>query len=471
MRQFRGSEAGMGERGADRGCAEYRRLTRRAALTTVGSGILGLSLADLLRAEAAQASPRREMSCILVWLRGGPSSIDMWDLKPNAPAEVRGEFKPIPTNVAGLQVSEHLPLCAKIADKYCLVRSVTHPREDHEGGSHAMATGWNTWPQQTYPMYGTVVQRVQGYRGSLPPHVHLPEPPQEYSGAKHPLAKQDLPFTISVLNDLDLRVKDVTPPAALTQDRLLRRRDLLASTGLRAEPLAEAAALAHANDVFYQRAFDLLGASSTRAAFDVTREPAKLRERYGRGETAKQIVAQGDQGDVAPNEFNRSIVGQGMLLARRLVERGVRFVTVVGRGWDTHADNFGRLKSQLLPHLDRGIYGLLTDLEERGMLDTTLVVVSGDFNRTPKINKDAGRDHWGYVQTLFLAGGGIPGGTVIGASDEQCAYPADRPYTPADVAATIYRKLGIDPETLIQTFDGRPIRIVPEGGTAIRELV
>src|SRR5205807_2734128 len=182
----------------DRGCREYqwigRRVDRRAVVQAGFLGGVGLSLADLLRLEAASAAPKREVSCVLLWLRGGPSSIDMWDMKPDAPVEVRGEFKPIKTNVPGIEISEHLPLCAKIADRYCLVRSVTHPRDDHEGGSHAMATGWNTWPTQTYPMYGTVVQKLLGYRGALPPHVHLPEPPQAYSGGLHYLSHHDLPF-------------------------------------------------------------------------------------------------------------------------------------------------------------------------------------------------------------------------------------------------------------------------------------
>jgi len=469
----------MGRPDPDRGCAEYQRLSRRQTLTAGACGVLGLTLADLLQLEAAQAarSPNAQSpapnarSCILLWLRGGPSSIDMWDLKPDAPAEIRGEFKPIRTNVRGIEISEHLPLCAKVADKFCLVRSVTHPREDHEGGSHVMASGWNTWPQQTYPMYGTVAQKVLGYRGVMPPHIHLPEPPQEYSGGKHHLSNQDFPFVVNVQQDLDMKVRDVSAADGLTPDRFSRRQHLLAAGGLHSGPLAAGAPTARANDVFYQRAFDMLTSRQTRDAFDVTREPSKLRDLYGRGELAKEVIAQGNAGDVAPNEFNRSIVGQSLLMARRLVEAGVRFVTVVGRGWDTHGDNFNRLKNQLLPHVDRAVSALLTDLADRGLLDTTLVVVTGDFNRTPKINRDAGRDHWGYVQTVFLAGGGVPGGTVLGASDAQCAYPADRPLTPADLAATLYAKLGIDPETEIHALDGRPFRIVPDGGTKIRELI
>jgi uncharacterized protein (DUF1501 family) len=183
------------------------------------------------------------------------------------------------------------------------------------------------------------------------------------------------------------------------------------------------------------------------------------------------VVAQGNAGDVAPNEYNRSVVGQGLLMARRLVEAGVRFVTVVGRGWDTHADNFHKLKDDLLPYFDRALHALLTDLDERGMLDTTLVVVTGDFNRTPKINRDAGRDHWGYVQTVLLAGGGIRGGTVIGASDAQCAYPADRPINPEDVAASLYHRFGIHPETEIHAPDGRPFRVLPDGAKPVPELI
>src|SRR3954454_9630969 len=189
--------------GWDSGCAGYRRVPRRDLLRAGTLSALGLALPDLWRLEAAGASTPREMSCIMIWLRGGPSAVDMWDLKPDAPAEIRGPFRPIATNVAGIRISEHLPLCAKIADKYVLVRSVTHDRSDHEGGSHYMATGWDTFPRQKYPMYGTVVQKRLGYRSSLPPHVHLPEPPQPYTGGEHYLAPQDLPFLVSCMNDLD----------------------------------------------------------------------------------------------------------------------------------------------------------------------------------------------------------------------------------------------------------------------------
>lgn len=428
------------------------------------SGI-GLSLADVLRAEAA--SGRRQTSCILVWLRGGPSSIDMWDLKPEAPPEIRGQFRPIETNVPGIRISEHLPLLARQARRFCLVRSVTHPRDDHEGGSHYNATGWNTWPAVPYPMCGTVVQKRLGYSGTLPPHVHLPEPPQPYSGGRQHLPHQDLPFMVSCMNDLDLRVRDVGRAADLDSVRLDRRRRLLdppADRGVAGDPTA-------GTDEFYRRAFEILSTAATGAAFDISREPAALRDRYGRGMLAAEVVAQGNAGDVAPNDFNRSIIGQGLLMARRLVEAGVRFVTVVGRGWDTHADNFNRLKTQLLPPLDRGLSALLTDLDDRGLLESTLVVVTGDFNRTPRVNKDAGRDHWGHVQTLFLAGGGIPGGTVIGASDEQCAYPSEHPITPEEIAATIFHRFGIRPEHEVTAMDGRPFRVLPEGAAPIRELV
>ena len=450
----------------DQGCSEYNRVPRRRVLT---AGLLGagLTLPDLLRLEAAQAAPRQEMNCILVWLRGGPSSIDMWDMKPDAPADIRGPFKPISTNLAGLQVCEHLPLLAKIADKYALVRSITHPRDDHEGGSHVMSSGWDTWPTQRYPMLGSLVQKLRGYRGAAPPHVHLPEPPQEYTGGKSYLSQQDLGFVVSCQNDLDMRVKDVAAPEGLTALRLARRHALLTGTGH--ADLADAQV--RDNDVYYQRAFEMLSGNGIRAAFDITREPVHIRDRYGRGILAKDIVAQGNAGDVAPNDYNRSIIGQSLLMARRLIEAGSRFVTVVGRGWDTHADNFNRLQRDLLPYLDRAVHGLITDLEDRGMLDTTLVVVTGDFNRTPKINKDAGRDHWGHVQTVFLAGGGVRGGTVLGASDEQCAYPADAPYTPADFAATVLHRFGIQPETEIHAPDGRPYRVLPDGAQPIRALI
>ncbi len=454
----------------DDGCAEYRRLgtdpRRRQVLRTGACGLLGLGLADLLRLEAAHSAPAR-MNCILLWLRGGPSSIDMWDLKPEAPPEIRGEFRPIETSVSGIRFSEHLPRLAKLAHRSCLIRSITHPRDDHEGGSHVMATGWNTWPQQTYPMYGAVVQKVLGFASSLPPHIHLPEPPQPYSGGMHYLPRSDFPFTISCMNDPDLRVRDASI-SSLSPDRVGRRRGLLAKTSERRSSDAE---VVRTSDTFMERAFDLLTASAARSALDLTREPDKVRDRYGRARLEANVVAQGDAGDVAPNEYNRSVVGQALLMARRLIDGGTRFVTVVGRGWDTHADNFGRLKNQLLPFVDQGVSALVEDLHDRGMLDDTLVIVTGDFNRTPRINKDAGRDHWGHVQTVFLAGGGVPAGTVIGASDEQCAYPAEQPYTPGDLAATIYRKLGIPLQTELHAWDNRPFRLLPENARPISELL
>ncbi|HTE18088.1 MAG TPA: DUF1501 domain-containing protein, partial [Armatimonadota bacterium] len=350
----------------DRGCADYQRqsrASRRNVLTAGALGAVGLSLPDLLRVEAAAAAPKREMSCIFLWLRGGPSAIDMWDMKPEAPAEVRGPFKPIRTNVAGIQVSEHLPLCAKIADKYTLVRAVTHPSDDHELASHINSTGWGTWPAQPYPMFGTVVQKLLGYQSAVPPHVHLPEPPQTSTGGRHYLAQQDLPFTISCVDDLDLKVRDVSPAAGVDRGRFNRRRQLLAGAERESASL-RAARETQANDVFYQRAFEMLTAPAVRSAFDLTQEPGPVRDRYGRGVLAPEVVAQGNAGDVAPNDYNRTIIGQSLLMARRLVEAGTRFVTVIGRGWDTHADNFNRLEKQLLPPLDRALSALLTDLEE-----------------------------------------------------------------------------------------------------------
>ncbi len=442
---------------------------RRSVVTAGVLGLSGFQLADLLRAEAAAPGATRGMSCILVWLRGGPSSIDMWDLKPDAPAEIRGEFRPIRTVVPGIEISDQLPLCARQMDKLCLVRSVTHPRDDHEGGAHVNSTGWNTWGAQPYPIYGTIVQKMLGHGAALPPHVHLPEVPPPWSGGEHYLSQKDLPFSLHTYNDPDLRFRDMAPEPALPDSRLTRRRHLARAVGTR---LADAGDAVRTSDAHYQRAFDLLTGPAARAAFDLTREPAPVRARYGFPLLGKDPVANtaGNQG-FTPNEFNRSILGQGLLMARRLVEAGVRFVTVVGRGWDTHDDNFGRLKDTLLPPLDRGLSALMQDLHDRGLLATTLVVVTGDFNRTPKINPQAGRDHWGRVQTIVMAGAGIPGGTVLGASDAECAYPAERPLRPDEVAATIYHRFGVRPDSELIGIDGRPFRVLPEGAAPIRELM
>ncbi len=442
------------------GCPGYHRQADRREFLQVGAlGPLGLTMSGLLQARATAAAqgvaaPKREVSCIMIWLRGGPSSIDMWDLKPGAPDTHRGEFKPISTNVPGIQISDQLPLTAQQADKFCLVRSVTHPRNDHEGGSHYMATGWNTFPVEKYPSYGCVTAHQLGPRGALPAHVHLPEGAL-YTGPGY-LGSAHEPFTITTDRNPDLPSRDLQEHAVLLA-RMERRRTLRQSVDDLFRQ-ADVANEARSVGKFYRDAYSILASPATRAAFDLTKESPAVRARYGMPKPLDNIVLQNGN-DISPNDFNRTIIGQGMLLARRLIESGVRFVTVVGRGWDTHDNNFNRLRD-LLPPLDRGLAALLADLKERGLLDTTLVMVTGDFNRTPRINPAAGRDHWGHVQTVWLAGGGIRGGAVFGASDAKGEFPSDQPVRPEQIAALLFRQLGINTSSVLASPDGRPHALV-----------
>ncbi len=329
------------------------------------------------KADASASGPRRPTSGILVWLGGGPSALDMWDPKPLAPSEVRGPFQAIDTKVPGIQISEHLPRCASIADKFCLVRSLTHAREDHEGASHINSTGWDTWPAQSRDSIGKTLGYLRQAPGALPFYVRLPAVPAQtrFDGEQLPM------------------------PHAL-------------------------------------------------------------------GRTGTFSVDEGRGGSARCDQLESLLVS-----ARKLVAGGVRFVTVATEGWDNHTDHFSRLKQDLLPSLDRALYRLLTDLDDRGMLETTLVVVTGEFSRSPQINRDGGRDHWSPVQSVLLAGGGIPGGTVLGASDEHGAFPAERPIDPQDLAATLYHRFGVSPDAEFVSPEGLRLQVLPEGAQPIRELI
>ena len=420
----------------------------------------GLGLDDLfrLRAQAAsgEAPPTggKARACILVWLAGGPSHIDTWDPKPDAPAEYRGEFKPIDTALPGVRISEVLPGLARLLDKLTLIRSVTSPEGDHDRASHHLLTGYRPSPALVYPSYGSAVARARGAdaesAGTLPPYVAVPDAPA-FSSSGYLTPAFD-PFTVGGdPNQPGFRVRDLTPPDRLTLDRLRRRRDMVRTLDRFAVDVADTP-LTTSRDRFVGQAYDLLTSGAAQKAFQIDQEPAAVRERYG-----------------------RNPLGQACLLARRLVERGVAFVTVNDRvtgpvGWDTHIGNFPAIKSTLAPPLDQGVAALLGDLAARGLLESTLVVVMGEFGRTPKVNPNAGRDHHGRANSVVLAGGGLPGGLVLGRTDARAEAPADRPVTPADLAATIYTALGINPNTQFQTPDGQPIRLVDKG-QALHEVL
>ena len=417
---------------------------------------LGLSLPEVLRLQAAAPpTKRREVSLIYLFLHGGLSTIDTFDMKPDAPAEFRGEFKPIRSRVPGLDVCEHLPRVAQEMHRMSLVRSFRHHNSDHGAADHYMLTGYfpqagfnpSVVPNNLRPAFGSIVAKKLGPRGSVPPYVCLPKHHPSFGAAY--LGAAAAPFVIDAdPNAPDFAVPDVVPPLSLPAKRLADRKRILAEVDrFRASAEVAANPLAQTVSVFQRKAFDLMSSPAARKAFDIHAEPDKLRDAYG-----------------------RNTLGQSCLMARRLVEAGVRCVTIDHSNWDTHESNFKTLKGQLLPWLDAGVSALFADLTDRGLLDSTLVVVSGEFGRTPRINKNAGRDHWGPAFTVALGGGGIKGGVVVGKSDPRAEKPASDPYGPEDLAATICALMGIDAKDEFHTPDGRPIAIV-NGGRVMRELV
>jgi uncharacterized protein (DUF1501 family) len=423
-------------------------LTRRdffkvGAVTAAGFGLP--NLLGLQAAGAVRAQPKAR-SVILLFMGGGASHLDTFDLKPDAPAEIRGGFNPIATNVPGIAICERLPLIARQMDRVAVLRSVHHETSIHEVGAHYMLTGW--MPSTVifgneHPSLGSVVAREKG--GSVAtPYVVLRGPEQivnRYHGAAF-LEKAHNPLTIKVPTFAD---SDLPPPEGttlsdgLTTVRMDKRRTLLHTLDIvrRQRDLPEDSNLASA-DRFQQKALDMVTSSRASAAFDLSREPEAVRDRFG-----------------------RNLLGQGCLLARRLVEAGVCFVTISRGGWDTHANNHEALDEERLPELDQAFSALLQDLHDHGLLESTLVIWSGEFGRTPKINKAAGRDHWPNVMTLCLAGGGVRGGQVLGASDARAELPAQRPVTPEDVWATMFHLLGIDWHRWYKVPEGFEFRAVP----------
>jgi Protein of unknown function (DUF1501) len=429
--------------------------SRRELLRVGALGFLGLGLDDWFRLRAwagnKSDSSQKVKNCILIWLAGGPSHVDTFDPKPAAAADVRGDFKPIDTSVPGVTISEVLPNLAKAMNRVTLIRSMTSPESDHDRASHHLLTGYRPLPALVYPGYGSVVSKArEATRGMLPPYVAVPEAP--IFGSSGYLTPAYDPFAVSGdPNQPGFRVRNLTPPDRLTLDRLQRRRSMVRALDDFARDVP-ATTLVTSRDQFAERAFSLLTSSAAQAAFRMQDESDSVRDKYG-----------------------RTTLGQSLLLARRLVESGVSFVTVndggPGKvGWDTHAQNFPMIKNTLAPPLDKGVAALVEDLSERGLLETTLVLMMGEFGRTPKINKNAGRDHHGRANSVLLFGAGTPAGLVLGRTDAGADSPVERPMTPADLAAVLYTKLGIDPDTKYEAPDGRQVRLV-EGANPPRELL
>lgn len=428
-------------------------VSRRDVLRIGASGFLGLGLLPMLPpASAQQKIAPKAKSCILIWLDGGPSHLETFDLKPDAPAEVRGPFQPIATNVPGIQISELLPRTATITDKLAIVRSLTSPLGEHGLANHYLLTGYKPSPVLQYPSYGSVVSHLQNERPVLPPYIAIPES-RATAGAGFLGAAHEAFATGGDPAKADFRVRDLNFFPEVTEERIQRRREYLREFDAAQAKVEQRDSTA---DASFEQAFRIVTSREAKQAFDLNAESAEVRGKYG-----------------------PRMLGQSCLLARRLVERRVPFVSVLNTGWDTHdgltlqlRDGYSGAKVGvgLVPTFDLAFSALVEDLQERGLLDETLVIAMGEFGRTPKLNNRAGRDHWPRVFSAVLAGGGVRGGQVIGSSDRVGESPADNPVTPADLARTIYTLLGIDPDRELHTSDGRPVQI-NQGGKLIRELV
>jgi hypothetical protein len=423
-------------------------VSRRDFLRVGALGALGLTLADALCSEATPGPRRRARarSVILVYLGGGLSHHDSFDMKPEAPPEIRGNYRPIATSVPGLQISEQLPRLARVMNRLTLIRSGAHNNDHHETATNWVLSGRFGSAFGDYPAMGAVVAHQLGFRGPLPPYVAIPRNPSFTweLGKSAFLGGRYESFRTGDPNAAGFQVQDVAPLETVSARSAARRQSLLQTVDSLARQVQGNDQIATYGE-FQRRAADLVLSSEARSAFAIERESAALRDRYG-----------------------RTTFGQSCLLARRLVERGVRFVTVNFGGWDHHAriwDGLGRK----LPELDQGFSGLIEDLDGRGLLADTLVTCFGEFGRTPQINREVGRDHWGPAASLLFAGAGVQRGQVIGATDRQGAYVTRRPIAPADVAHTIYEAVGVDPSRWLMHPEGRPIEIL-DRGEPVREL-
>ncbi len=432
-------------------------VSRRELLQVGSLSALGVNLIDTLRQPTEAAKPRREVNCILLWLLGGPSHIDMYDMKPNAPAEIRGELTPINTRVPGMELCELMPNLANCADKFSLIRSMHSYSPTHGQGDFHLMSGSRLTPAINPPGFGAMLTWQQERRArQTPPFVQvgkLASPRYGDPGFGGYLGRTYDPFVVTPdPNSSSFQVNEFSPPKAVSVDRLNDRQSLLSALDQFQSTQEKQLQFAQTHDQFRERALSMITSERAKNAFDILQETDQMRDKYGR---------------------NR--VGQGLLLARRLIESGVRFVTVKGYvrfGWDHHPEVFPRLRTEVPPY-DQGYAALLNDLEDRGMLDNTVVITAGEFGRTPRLNNDPrapGRDHWNRCFSLTLGGGGIKRGLVLGASDKHAADITERPVSVPDFAATVYHALGMDPKAQLRTLDDRPMLALPDG-EVISELI
>ena len=444
------------------GCPEFRASlrSRRGFLKAGVLGTAGLGLADVLRSDArAAGSPTatRPNAVILLWMRGGPSHIDMWDPKPDAPAEIRGEFGTKPSAVPGIMLTDMLPQTGKIMKKWSIVRSLHHHDAGHSTGDQICFTGYNTGPapdENVHPSLGSIVSKQLGDQNPrLPAYVMVPRMLPGAGSAYLGVAHKPFETQADPANNAPFKLPNFSPPADVSVERVGDRKRLLREFDTLRRDLDTTGQFA-AQDRFQERAWDILTSTAARDAFDLDKEPKALREKYG-------LMPAFDP--KAANRCGCPNWAQRMLLARRLVEAGVRIVTVDLRWWDTHVKGFESLREGFLPRWDRAYTALINDLEERGLLKSTLVLAWGEFGRTPKVNNDAGRDHYPNVFSAALAGGPVIGGRVVGESDAKGAFPKANPKTPQDVLATVYQHLGIDTKVNYPDNAGRPHPVLPSG--------
>lgn len=424
--------------------------TRRDCLKLGLGGLFGGTLVEGLRARAMSETqvvnaPAQATNCILIWLDGGPTHFEMFDPKPDAPAEIRGEFSPIATSIPGVQFSEHMKKLAAMHNKFAMIRSIRHNQGNHGAGNHYMMTG--APPRipvgcgafvSFHPSLGSVAAKELGQGNALPSYFSLSR--MSRSGGPNFLGAKYAPFVVADdPNSSSFRVRDVALPQGLTQDAFEHRTDLrqLVDT-LPRLPGDVAGDPVKSLDEFYDQGYSLITSPASQAAFDIHKERGDVRDRYG-----------------------RDAFGQRCLLARRLVEAGVPFTTIYDGGWDHHTTIFSTLKRRL-PSWDQSVAALITDLEDRGLLETTLVLALGEFGRTPKVNSRGGRDHWSNAMSILMAGGGTPGGVIVGATDKNGYSAVERVLSPENFVSTVYAKLGIDPNTVYYTSLGRPTHLVSD---------
>jgi hypothetical protein len=418
---------------------------RRDFLKIGAGGVFGLTLPQLLQLEAhaARKAPGKQHkadSVILIWLAGGPATIDMWDLKPEAPEGIRGEFKPIKTSAPGVEICQHFPKLAKQMDKATLVRSLYHTIPSHGTATVWMTTGNKPTPALDYPALGSLTAKLRPSEPGVPSYVAFGRLRGGRAGHAGYLGTGYNPFVVEGnASRGSLRVRGIELPSGFTLEELKDRdrlRDVFESTFKKADRSAD---LVEGFDSFHKQALEILRSDKTRKAFDINQEKDAVRAKYG-----------------------KDSFGQGVLAARRLVEAGVRYVTISIGGWDTHRNNFKSLPKKLA-QVDTVLDALVADLHERGLLDSTIVYCAGEFGRTPKVNKRAGRDHWARSMAVFLAGGGFKSGYAHGTTDDKGMAPSNDPCRPDDVSATIFHNLGIDPHTELMTPTNRPIQLFREG--------